>query len=133
MTAPTAAATGTARTARPGWLPPRWLVVAAVLVLAVVLTDAVSQAVVPFIRRDDWPFLLPPHTPFASNVYAKNLSEGRWLNWAWWVGIGQHSAPLTASLTYVSTASCTGRSTRSSASRSSRRRSGCSCSTGPGP
>src|SRR6476469_5266052 len=89
MTAPTAAATGTARTARPGWLPPRWLVVAAVLVLAVVLTDAVTQAVVPFIRCDDWPLLLPPHTPFATDVYAKNLLEGRWLNWVWWVGIGQ--------------------------------------------
>ncbi len=101
MTAPTAAATGTARTARPGWLPPRWLVVTAMRVLALVLTDAVSQASAPFIRRDDWPFLLPPHTPFASSVYAKNLSEGRWLNWAWWVGVGQHSTPLTASLTYV--------------------------------
>ena len=101
MTAPTAAAPGAARTAPPGRRAPRWLVVTAVLVVALVVTDAVSQAVVPFVRRDDWPFLLPPHTPSATDVYAKNLLEGRWLNWAWWLGIGQHSTPLAASLTYV--------------------------------
>lgn len=101
MTAPTAVATGTARTARPGWPPPRWLVVTAVLVLALVLTDAVSQAIAPFIRRDDWPYLLPPDTPTAAGVVAKNLNEGRWLNSAWWYVVGQHSTATSASLTYV--------------------------------
>ena len=101
MTAPTAVATGTARTARPGWPPPRWLVVTAVLVLALVLTDAVSQAVLPFIRRDDWPYLLPPDTPTVAGVVAKNLEEGRWLNSAWWYVVGQHSTATSASLTYT--------------------------------
>ena len=101
MTAPTTAPPGAAPTARPGWPPPRWLVVTAVLIVGLVLTDAVSQAVLPFVRRDDWPYLLPAHTPYATDVYAKNLLEGRWLNWLWWMVVGQHGTALTASLTYV--------------------------------
>ena len=101
MTAPTAAALGSAPTARRRWVPPRWLVVTAVLVLALVLTDAVSQAVAPYIRRDDWPYLLPPDTPTAAGVVAKNLNEGRWLNSSWWYVVGQHSTAASAALTYT--------------------------------
>ena len=81
--------------------PPRWLLVGVVLVVALTLSDAVSQAIAPYIRRDDWPYILPPDTPTASGVVAKNLLEGRWLNSAWWYVIGQHSTPVSAAVTYV--------------------------------
>ncbi len=81
--------------------PPRWAVVVAVLVVALVVTGVWEQAIAPFIRRDDWPFLLPSHTVGAGSVVSKDLHEGRWLNTLWWKVIGQHSTPLSASLTYV--------------------------------
>ncbi|GAB3047750.1 hypothetical protein GCM10027053_02090 [Intrasporangium mesophilum] len=81
--------------------PPRWVVVVAVLVIALIVTGVWEQAVAPFIRRDDWPYLLPSHTPGAGSVLSKDLHEGRWLNTLWWKVIGQHSTPLSASLTYV--------------------------------
>jgi hypothetical protein len=81
--------------------PPRWLLVAVVMAGVLTLTDAVSQAVTPYIRRDDWPYLLPPDTPTAAGVVAKNLLEGRWLNSAWWYVIGQHSTAASAAVTYA--------------------------------
>lgn len=81
--------------------PPECGVVAGVLAIALLVTGVWEQAVAPFIRRDDWPFLLPAHTPGAGSVVGKDLHEGRWLNTLWWEVVGQHGTPLTASLTYV--------------------------------
>ena len=81
--------------------PPWPVVVTAVVLLALFVTDAFRQALTPYIRRDDWPYLLPPNTPGAADVHAKNLLEGRWLNDAWWALVGQHSTPTSASLTYT--------------------------------
>src|SRR5829696_8212852 len=82
------------------WRPPSWLLTAVVTVVALVATDALAQALAPFIRRDDWPYLLPDNTPAATDVVAKNLNEGRWLNSVWWYLVGQHSTALSASLTF---------------------------------
>lgn len=88
-------------TVRERWRPPSWAVIAVVVVAAVVLTEVWAQALAPWIRRDDWPYLLPDNTPTATDVVAKNLNEGRWLNSAWWFVVGQHGTALSASLTYV--------------------------------
>src|SRR3954447_17941363 len=101
MTAPSVATQDGAPTARPRWRPPTWAVVVLVLTAAVVLTEVYAQALAPWIRRDDWPYLLPARTPTATDVVAKNLNEGRWLNSAWWFVVGQHGTALSASLTYV--------------------------------
>jgi hypothetical protein len=81
--------------------PPRWLVITVVLLVALVLTDAVTQALWPLLRNDDWPYILPVHTPGTIDNYLKNQREGRWLNYVAWLAVGQHSTPLWASLTYV--------------------------------
>ena len=51
-----------------------------VIVLAFLLTKGVAQAVTPFIRQDDWPFLLPAGTTGVLPTSYYNVSEGRWLN-----------------------------------------------------
>jgi hypothetical protein len=79
----------------------RRLLVPLVLVGCVLLTRAVTQAVTPFIRQDDWAFLLPEGSPGAVPPAYYNLSEGRWLNSAWWWLVGQHGTPTTAALTYA--------------------------------
>ncbi|WP_353354398.1 hypothetical protein [Intrasporangium sp. DVR] len=81
--------------------PARRLLAAGVVVAAFLLTRGVAQAVTPFIRQDDWPFLLPPDTSGVLPTTYYNVSEGRWLNWAWWAVVGQHGTPTTAALTYA--------------------------------
>jgi hypothetical protein len=77
---------------------PRVAVVLAALaaLAAVVLASGVwAQLTRPFIRRDDWPFLLPPDTPGAADPLRKVQEEGRWLSYAWWQLVGQHGTPVT--------------------------------------
>src|SRR3954466_1055789 len=54
--------------------------VVAVIAAAFVVTEGVAQAVTPFIRQDDWAFLLPEGSPGAVPPSYYNVSEGRWLN-----------------------------------------------------
>jgi hypothetical protein len=77
------------------------VLVPVVIAAAFLVTGALTQAVTPFIRQDDWAFLLPEGTPGAVPPSYYNLSEGRWLNSAWWWLVGQHGTPTTASLTYA--------------------------------
>ncbi|GAA3696895.1 hypothetical protein GCM10022399_11730 [Terrabacter ginsenosidimutans] len=86
---------------RRGWHPPRWVVIVAVLLAALVMTEAVTQAFSPLLRYDDWPYVLPVDTPATLDNFAKNLREGRWLNYLWWLTVGQHMTPAWASGTYV--------------------------------
>lgn len=69
-----------------------------VVVVAVVLlaSGVLSQLVTPFIRRDDWPFLLPQGAPGMADPMNKVRQEGRWLSYGWWLGVGQHGSPVTA-------------------------------------
>ena len=60
--------------------PRRRLLVPLVLAAAFVVTQGFAQAVTPFIRQDDWAFLLPEGSPGAVPPAYYNLSEGRWLN-----------------------------------------------------
>lgn len=76
-------------------------VVPVVLLAAFLVSGGVTQAVTPFIRQDDWAFLLPEGTPGAVPPSYYNASEGRWLNSAWWWLVGQHGTTLTAALTYA--------------------------------
>ncbi|MGW5240126.1 hypothetical protein ACWEOW_14450 [Monashia sp. NPDC004114] len=85
-------------------LPPtseRRALAPAVIAVAFLLTEAVVQAVTPFIRNDDWPFLVPAHTLGVMSPGYYDQSEGRWLNPAWWDLVGQHGNATTASLTYA--------------------------------
>ena len=81
--------------------PPRGAVIGVVLLLAVLATGAVGQALWPLLRADDWPYLLPVHTPGLIDNYDKNLREGRWLNYVWWLAVGQHTTPTWASVAHV--------------------------------
>jgi hypothetical protein len=81
--------------------PPRQLLVTLVIVAASLLTRGFSQAVTPFIRHDDWPYLVPAGTPGVTSVAEHDLYEGRWLNTLWWAVVGQHGTPTSASLTYA--------------------------------
>ncbi len=73
----------------------------AVLAVVFVVTEGLAQAVTPFIRNDDWPFLLPPHLEGVLPISYWDKSEGRWLNTVWWTLIGQHGSATTAALTYA--------------------------------
>ena len=53
-------------------------------------TGVLAQLVSPFVRRDDWPFLLPRHAPGANDPIDKARQEGRWLSYGWWWLVGQH-------------------------------------------
>jgi hypothetical protein len=75
--------------------------VVAVIAAAFLVTEGVAQAVTPFIRQDDWAFLLPEGSPGAVPPSYYNVSEGRWLNSGWWWLVGQHGTVTTASLTYA--------------------------------
>ena len=77
--------------------PERRVLVPGVIAVAFVLTQGVAQAVTPFIRQDDWPFLLPPHTPGALPTGYYDLSEGRWLNSAWWAVVAWQRVLITRS------------------------------------
>ena len=63
---------------------------------AVTMTGLPAQLVSPFVRRDDWPFLLPRGTPGANDPVDKVRQEGRWVSYGWWWLIGQHGTPVTA-------------------------------------
>ncbi len=104
MTTHTLAPTATTTARRSRLLPPtpeRRALIPAVLAVALLLTEGVVQAVTPFIRNDDWPFLVPAHTPGVLSPGYYDLSEGRWLNPVWWDLVGQHGNATTASLTYA--------------------------------
>lgn len=81
--------------------PERRILVPGVIAAAFLLTRGVAQAVTPFIRQDDWPFLLPAGTQGVLPTSYYNVSEGRWLNFAWWAVVGQHGTVTTAALTYA--------------------------------
>lgn len=79
----------------------RWALVVLVVVVALLLSGAHTQLVSPFIRRDDWPYVMPPDTPGAADPLNKVREEGRWLNYVWWLLIGRHGTPVTAMLTFA--------------------------------
>ncbi|EWT01388.1 hypothetical protein N865_08560 [Intrasporangium oryzae NRRL B-24470] len=81
--------------------PRRLVLVPLTLAVASLLTQGFAQAVTPFIRQDDWTFLLPDRTRGVAPPSYYNISEGRWLDTAWWFVIGQHGTPTTAALTYA--------------------------------
>ena len=85
----------------PGRPSRRQVVAPLTLAVGLVLTQGIAQAVTPFIRQDDWAFLLPDHSPGAMSPSYYNISEGRWLNTGWWWLVGQHGTPTTAALTYA--------------------------------
>ncbi len=78
----------------------RWSPVPVFLGLALAVSGLWTQTLHPFVRRDDWPYLLPAHTPGAADVLVKVREEGRWLNYLWWWAVGQHSGPTAAALTF---------------------------------
>jgi len=96
------APTATAKRTRllPSTPEPRVLV-PLVIAAAFLLTGGVAQAVTPFIRQDDWPFLLPAGTDGVLPTSYYNESEGRWLNFGWWAVVGRHGNATTAALTYA--------------------------------
>ncbi|WP_076264143.1 hypothetical protein [Intrasporangium flavum] len=79
----------------------RALVVPVTLAVAFLVTQGVAQAVTPFIRQDDWTFLLPDNTKDVVPPSYYNISEGRWLNTGWWWLVGQHGTPASAAITYA--------------------------------
>ncbi|WP_374968951.1 hypothetical protein [Terrabacter sp. BE26] len=102
MTTSTLAPTATGASHRVDPRPTRRrYLVPAVLAVALVLTEAFNQAVTPFIRHDDWPFLVPANTPGVTSVAEHDLYEGRWLNHLWWAVVGQHGTPTSAAITYA--------------------------------
>ncbi|MGW5238123.1 hypothetical protein ACWEOW_04255 [Monashia sp. NPDC004114] len=100
-TQPSAPAATTGRSRLLPSSPDHRILVVGVITFAFLLTRGVAQAVTPFIRQDDWPFLLPANTPGVIPTRYYDISEGRWLNSAWWVVVGQHGTPTTAALTYA--------------------------------
>ena len=101
MTTPLAPAITARRTGVPSFARERRVLVPVVIAVAFLLTKGVAQAVTPFIRQDDWPFLLPAGTRGVLPTSYYNISEGRWLNYAWWAVVGQHGGPTIAALTYA--------------------------------
>lgn len=81
--------------------PQRHVLVPVVIAGAFLVTQGVAQALTPFIRQDDWPFLLPPDTTGVLPPAYYDSSEGRWLNTGWWWLVGQHGTPTTAAMTYA--------------------------------
>ncbi|WP_323095398.1 hypothetical protein [Intrasporangium sp. YIM S08009] len=79
----------------------RGVLVPVTLAVAFLVTQGVAQAVTPFIRQDDWTFLLPDHTKDVVPPSYYNISEGRWLNTGWWWLVGQHGTPASAAITYA--------------------------------
>ena len=77
------------------------MLVVTVMAAALFVTGAVTQAATPFIRLDDFTYMVPEGTTGVPNVWRRNLLEGRWLTYAWWFVIGQHGTPLSASIMYV--------------------------------
>src|SRR6478609_842138 len=87
----------TAPTPRSVDAPSHGLVVPLLFVALIVMTTGVlAQVGSPFVRRDDWPFLLPRHAPGANDPVDKVRQEGRWLSYGWWWLVGEHATPVTA-------------------------------------
>lgn len=82
-------------------VPQHRFLVPAVIAIAFLVTRGVAQAVTPFIRQDDWTFLLPDNQPNVAPPRYYNISEGRWLNTGWWWLVGQHGTATSAALTYA--------------------------------
>jgi len=78
----------------------RAVLAVAVVAAVVLVTGMLAQLSTPFIRRDDWPFLVPSDTPGAADPLTKVRQEGRWLNYAWWLVIGWHATPAVASVIF---------------------------------
>jgi len=79
----------------------RGVLVPVTLAVAFVVTQGLAQALTPFIRQDDWTFLLPDNTKDVVPPSYYNISEGRWLNTGWWWLVGQHGTPASAAITYA--------------------------------
>ena len=79
----------------------RWWPFAAAVGLGLLATGTVNQLLTPYVRRDDWPYLLPLGSPGGVDPYFKVEQEGRWLNVAWWYLVGQHGTTVTAMATYL--------------------------------
>lgn len=82
---------------------PRGRVLAPLVGVAAVIVASgmLAQLAAPYVRRDDWPFLLPRGAPGAEDPLAKVREEGRWLSYVWWLLVGQHGTPVTAALAFV--------------------------------
>ena len=97
---PTATPTRPTGPAPTGSAASRASVAVAFVAVVVLASGVLAQLVGPFIRRDDWPFLLPAGTPGAADPIAKVEEEGRWVGYAWWLLVGQHGTPTTAVLVF---------------------------------
>lgn len=78
----------------------RFAPLAVALISVVVLTTMWRQATHPFLEHDDWFYLLPVDSLTDNVVYERLLAEGRWLNYAWWIGPGHLIPPIGAVLIY---------------------------------
>lgn len=78
-----------------------WVPVATGTVLAVVLTGTWRQLLHPYLAHDDWYFLLRVDKIRQDQIFDRLLWEGRWLNFAWWRGIGHLLTPVTAVLLFT--------------------------------
>ena len=70
--------------------------VAVAVAVVVLVTGILAQLAGPYVRRDDWPYLLPADAPGAADPLTKVREEGRWVNYGWWLLVGQHGTPVTA-------------------------------------
>jgi len=56
----------------------------------------------PYIEHDDWDFLLPPGWGHGyATPWQKTLSEGRWINYLWYLGVGMHWSAQAAARAYL--------------------------------
>ncbi len=92
-----------ARAAVPGTVfgLPGWAVVVIALVAVAWATGIWLQVVHPYIRHDDWPFAVSTDEPGTVDLWKRNLYEGRWLSYAWWLVLGQHLALVAAAGIFV--------------------------------
>lgn len=67
------------------------------VLIAVIATTVYRQVSDPFLAHDDWESFLPKGIPHGADVFRRNLHEGRWLNYLWWLTLGQHGHPVLAS------------------------------------
>jgi hypothetical protein len=81
-------------------LAPTWLAPLAAIVLAIIVTGVYRQVLHPFIEHDDWPYLLRQDQPGGSSIWARNESEGRWVNWLYWYLLGRNTSIVTASVVF---------------------------------
>ena len=79
----------------------RWAPFGAAVAASLIASGALQQLATPYIRRDDWPYLLPAGAGGAADPLRKVQEEGRWLNYGWWYLVGQHGTTVTAMVTYL--------------------------------